>query len=161
VIFTSQNAVELVCGLAVDVVPERYVAEGLAAALRARDDVRGARVLFAKAEGAREVLPAELRAMGAVVDEVSVYRTVPDAAGGAVVRAALERGEVDLVTFTSGSTVRYFVEAVGTAAARRARVASIGPVTSDTARALGLTVDVEAREATLAGLADAVVDALR
>ncbi|MBX6331687.1 MAG: uroporphyrinogen-III C-methyltransferase [Gemmatimonadaceae bacterium] len=151
----------LACGLAVDVIPERYVAEGLIEALRARSDVRGARVLFARAEGARELLPAALREMGAEVDEVPVYRSVPDPEGSEAARAALRDGQVDLVTFTSGSTVRFFVDAVGLEAARRARVASIGPITSDAARSLGLTVDVEAAEATIPGLVRAVVDALR
>jgi uroporphyrinogen III methyltransferase/synthase len=148
-------------GLAVDVVPERYAAEGLIDALRARSDVRGARVLFARADGARELLPAALREMGAEVEEVPVYRSVPDPEGSEAARAALRDGQVDLVTFTSGSTVRFFVDAVGVEAARRARIASIGPITSDAARSLGLTVDVEAAEATIPGLVRAVVDALR
>ncbi len=144
-------------GLMVDVIPERYVAEGVVAALRDDPGVRGARILLPNAEGARDVLPAELRALGAVVDEVSVYRTVPDPAGAAVARAALERGEVDAITFTSGSTVRFFVAAVGLQAARRARLASIGPITSETARRAGLTVDAEAREATIPSLVEAVL----
>lgn len=148
-------------GLAVDVVPERFVAEGLVAALEGRADVRGARVLFAKAEGARELLPAELRRLGAMVDEIAVYRAAPDPEGAAAARAALAGGAVDLVTFTSGSTVRFLVDAVGPEAARTARVASIGPTTSATARALGLTVDVEARTATIDGLIEAVLEAVR
>ena len=145
-------------GLAVDVVPERYVAEGVVDALRQRDDVRGARVLYPKAEGARDVLPVELHAMGAAVDEISIYRSVPDAEGTSAAREALEQGAVDVVTFTSSSTVRYFVDAVGLDAARRARIVSMGPVTSETARSMGLTVVAEAREATIEALVDAVVE---
>jgi uroporphyrinogen III methyltransferase/synthase len=151
----------LECGLAVDVIPERYVAEGIVEALRGRSDVIGARVFYPKAEGARDVLPTELRAMGAEVDEVPVYRTVPDPDGVRAARAALESGTVDVVTFTSSSTVRYFVDAVGVDAARRARVASMGPITSETARALGLTVQVEAREATIEALVEAVLELVR
>jgi uroporphyrinogen III methyltransferase/synthase len=147
-------------GLAVDVIPDRYVAEGLVAALRERADVGGARVLFPKAEGARELLPSELRALGATVDEIPIYRSMPDPEGGAAAREALERGTVDLVTFTSGSTVRFFAEAVGVEAARRARIATMGPITSETVRSLGLTVSVEAREATIDGLVEAVRGAL-
>ncbi|HEX6535491.1 MAG TPA: uroporphyrinogen-III C-methyltransferase [Gemmatimonadaceae bacterium] len=150
-------------GLEPDVVPARFVAEGVVEALRARDDVRGARALFVRAETARDVLPAELRAMGARVDEVAVYRTVSDPEGARAARDALDRGEVDVVTFTSGSTVRFFVEALGGSAAlaARARVVTMGPVTSETARALGVRVDVEAREATIPALVEAVASVAR
>jgi uroporphyrinogen III methyltransferase/synthase len=147
-------------GLAVDVVPERFAAEGVADALAARDDVRGARILFPKAEGAREVLPTRLAELGASVDAITIYRSVPDGDGVEPLRGAIDRGEVDLVTFTSSSTVRYFVDAVGEERARAVRAASIGPITSETARERGLTVAVEAREASVAGLVAAVVELL-
>lgn len=143
-------------GLAVDVMPSRFVAEGVAQALLT-EGVRGARVLFAKASGARDVLPAALREAGAIVDDVAVYRTVADPEGALAARAALERGDVDLLTFTSSSTVHFFVDAVGSAAAARVRVATMGPITSDAARALGLTVALEARTATIDALLDAIV----
>ena len=148
----------LAIGLSPDLVPRRFVAEGLVDALRESDAVRGSRMLYLRAEGARELLCAELRALGAVVDDVPVYRTVPDPEGEITARDALAEG-VDLVTFTSASTVQNLVRAVGVDAARRTRVASIGPVTSDAARALGLQVTVEARTATLDALADAVLEA--
>jgi uroporphyrinogen III methyltransferase/synthase len=189
VVFTSQNAVELVWremrargldarslgharvvaigratadalldrGLAADVVPEQFVAESLVEALRRRDDVAGRRVLLARAAGARSVLPDGLRALDAQVDEVPIYRTVLDGDGAARVAARLRAGEIDLVTLTSSSTVEFFVEAVGAEAARTAPVASIGPVTSRTARSLGLRVDAEAEEATITGLVEVVV----
>ncbi|HEY7876701.1 MAG TPA: uroporphyrinogen-III C-methyltransferase [Gemmatimonadaceae bacterium] len=148
-------------GLAVDVLPERFVAEGIVEALLGRGDVRGARVLFAKAEGARDVLPVALRDAGAHVDEIAIYRSRPDPAGAALARAALDRGDVDLVTFTSGSTVRFFVDAVGPALAARARIAAMGPITSQTARSLGMTVDVEAPTPTLDSFVQTIVTALR
>ena len=148
----------LECGLAADTIPERYVAEGIVDALRGRDDVRGARVLYPRAEGARDVLAAELRAMGAEVDEIPIYHSVPDAQGVSVAREALTSGSVDVVTFTSSSTVRYFVDAVGLDAARHARIVSMGPITSETARALGLTVAAEAPEATIDSLVETVVE---
>jgi uroporphyrinogen III methyltransferase/synthase len=144
-------------GLAADVVPEQFVAESLVEALRRRDDVAGQRVLLARAADARDVLPDGLRALGARVDEIPIYRTVLDGDGAARVAARLSAGEIDLVTLTSSSTAQFFVEAVGAEAARAAPVASIGPVTSRTARSLGLRVDVEAGEATIAGLVEAVV----
>ena len=143
-------------GIAVDVVPIRFVAEGVLEALAGRTDVQGARVLYATAEGARDVLPAGLRALGAVVDVVPVYRSAPDGAGAEQLRQALADGAVDLVTFTSASTVHGYVQAVGAELSRRAPAASIGPVTSEAARAAGITVAVEAAESTIPGLVAAV-----
>jgi uroporphyrinogen III methyltransferase / synthase len=144
-------------GIVVDIVPERFVAEGVLAALAARGGMRGARVLYPTAEGAREVLPEGLRAMGAIVDVVHAYRSVPDAEASGGMRQAIEAGEVDLVTFTSASTVRGYVEAVGPSLVRRVRAASIGPITSDAARAAGIDVVIEAAEATIGALVDAIV----
>jgi uroporphyrinogen III methyltransferase/synthase len=146
-------------GIAVDVAPERFVAEGLIEALAARDDVRGARVLYAAAEGARDVLPAGLRELGAAVDVVPLYRSVTDGVGAEPLRAALDDGTVDLVTFTSASSVHGFVQAVGPELARRAPAASIGPITSEAARAAGIRVTVEAAESTIPGLVAAIVAA--
>ena len=148
-------------GITVDIVPDRFVAEGILEALEGRPVVQGARVLYATAEGSREVLPEGLRAMGATVDVVPLYRSVRDGAGAEQLRAALVAGDVDLVTFTSASGVQGFVEAVGTDAARRARGAAIGPVTTEAVRAAGIEVAVEAPEATMAALADAVAALLR
>lgn len=148
-------------GIAVAVTPQRFVAEGLLDALRARDDVRGSRVLYLVARGAREVLPAGLRALGASVDVTPLYRSVPDAEGAAALRERLLRGEVDLVTFTAGSTVRAFVDAVGADAAARAGIVSIGPVTSAVVRELGLEVRAEASPSTIDGLIQATVAARR
>ncbi len=147
-------------GLAVDVVPARFVAEGVLEAMRARDDVRGRRVLYVAAEGSRDVLPKGLEALGASVDVVAAYCSVRDGRGAESVRAALEAGTVDLVTLTSASSVRGYVEAIGAVAARMAPAASIGPVTSEAARAAGIEVAVEARTSTIAGLVLAVRDSL-
>ena len=146
-------------GLAVDVQAERFTAEGVLEALERRDDVVGARVLYVTAEGARPTLRDGLEAMGVVLEEVPLYRSVPDRASAEPIREAVERGEVDVVTLTSASTVRAFVEAVGPAVARGVPVASIGPVTSDAARAAGLDVVLEAGAATMEGLVEAIVDA--
>ena len=142
-------------GLEPDVLPDRFVAEGVLAAL-ASHDLRGARVLYASAEGARDVLPAGLRKLGAHVEVIPIYRTVPDGEGAERMAAALQRGVVDLVTFTSASAVRAYVDAVGAAAAARAPAASIGPITTEAARAAGLEVVVEAAESTIPGLVDAI-----
>jgi uroporphyrinogen III methyltransferase/synthase len=145
-------------GIAVDVSPERFVAEALLDALSERDDVRGARVLYAAAEGARDVLPQGLGELGAAVERVNLYRSIPDGAGADDVRARLDAGEIDLVTFTSASAVRAFVAAVGDDAAKRTKAASIGPVTSDAIRAAGIEVVIESNVATMSGVVDAICD---
>jgi uroporphyrinogen III methyltransferase / synthase len=146
-------------GIAADIVPERFVAEGLLEALGARGGMRGARVLYPTAEGARDVLPEGLRAMGAIVDAIPVYRSAVDTAASEGIRQAVEMGDVDLVAFTSASTVNGYVECVGPALARRVRAASIGPITSDAARAAGIDVAIEAGEARVAALVEAIVGA--
>jgi uroporphyrinogen III methyltransferase / synthase len=145
-------------GLCVDASPDRFVAEALLDALRGRRDVRGARVLYAAAEGARDTLPEGLAELGAVVERVHLYRSVADGEGAAEIRARLLSGDVDLVTFTSASAVKSFVAAVGSDAANRAPCASIGPITSDAARAEGITVSIEAAQSTIPGLVDSICE---
>jgi uroporphyrinogen III methyltransferase/synthase len=137
-------------GLVAEVVPERFVAEGVLEALDARDDVRGRRMLYVAAEGARDVLPEGLANRGCTVDVVPVYRTASDGAGSAALRDALAAGRVDAVTFASASAVRGYVDAVGAELARRAPAVSIGPVTSDAVRAAGIPLGAEAAEASIA-----------
>jgi uroporphyrinogen III methyltransferase/synthase len=91
------------------------------------------------------------------VVDAAAYRTVPDRATAERARAAIEARKVDYVTFTSSSTVRNYVELVG-AVTGGARVVSIGPITSGTARELGLEVDVEAAEYSVPGLIRAIVE---
>ncbi len=142
-------------GLRADVVPERSIAESLAAELVSRG-VRGKRVLIARAAGARDVLPEELRNAGAEVEVLTLYETVREELGDDA-RAAV--AAADYVTFTSSSTVRNFLEALGDSRGLppRARVVSIGPVTSSTARELGLEVDVEADRHDVEGLVEALL----
>jgi uroporphyrinogen III methyltransferase / synthase len=146
-------------GVTATLVPPRFVAEAVVDAMAERGDLRGRRVLLPRALEARDALPEGLRAHGAVVDVVPVYRTVrAEGDGGALARELLA-GKIDVVTFTSSSTVRSFVELVGGAAAGSGRfaVAVIGPVTAATAREVGLPVTVEASEFTVPGLVDALV----
>jgi uroporphyrinogen III methyltransferase / synthase len=154
---TAEALAEL--GVNATLVPARFVAEAVVDAMIERGDVRGRRILLPRALEARDALPEGLRAHGAIVDVVPVYRTVrADADGDALARDLLA-GRVDVVTFTSSSTVRSFVELVGTAAAGSGRfaVAVIGPVTAATVRELGLPVTVEATEYTVPGLVAALV----
>lgn len=148
-------------GVRADVIAERFVAEGVLDAMRARGDAAGSRALLPAAAGARDVLAEGLRETGMAVDVVPVYRSVPDEEGRAAMQRCLADGAVDAVTLTSGSTVRGFVEAVGPERARGVRAVVMGPVTRDAARQAGLNVAAEAREATIPALADAVVELLR
>ncbi len=145
-------------GLAVDVAPDRFVAEALLDALRGRRDIPRANVLYATAEGARETLQLGLQELSAVVERVDLYRSVLDGSGAAELKQRLSADGADLVTFTSASAVTNFVDAVGRAAARTAPAASIGPITTQAARAAGLEVVVEAARSTIPGLVDAIVD---
>ncbi len=142
-------------GIQADVVPERFLAEGL---LEALEDVPVSRALVARAEEARDVLPEALRRRGAEVDVVALYRTVVEPLEAAQVESV--RG-ADYVTFTSSSTVTNFLRAAGAPDAwrdgGRPRLASIGPVTSATLREHGLEPDVEATEHYIGGLIDALV----
>jgi uroporphyrinogen III methyltransferase/synthase len=142
-------------GLAVDVAPDRFVAEALLDVLKDRRDVRGVRVLYVAAEGARETLQDGLDELGAVVDRVVAYRSTPDGEGAAALRDRLLGGEVDVVTFTSASSVNAYVDAVGVEAAKCAPVVTIGPITTAAAKGRGLDVAAEATQSTIAGLVDA------
>jgi uroporphyrinogen III methyltransferase/synthase len=150
----------LLRGLVADVVPVRFVAEAVLDALATRDDVRGRRVLYVAAEGARPVLPDGMRALGCTVDVVTAYRAVPDGAGADDLRAAIASGRVDAVTFASASAVRGYVDAVGAELARRAPAVTIGPVTTEAVRAAAIPLAGEAPTASIDALVGAVVAAL-
>ncbi|MDR1962113.1 MAG: uroporphyrinogen-III C-methyltransferase [Gracilibacteraceae bacterium] len=142
--------------LRVEALPEKYRAEDLARALTGK--VRaGDRVLLPRADIARPYLAAELRAMGAEVEEVTAYRTLRAGEDAAAVQRALRAGRIDAVTFTSSSTARGFAALVGGAEELgRAAAVSIGPITSAAARELGIPVAAEAEEYTIAGLVAAL-----
>jgi uroporphyrinogen-III synthase len=173
----TKNAIEQ-RSLKVDVVPEEYVAESVVRGLRRK--VKGKRVLLVRAKVARDVIPRELRKAGARVDIVEAYETVIPESSRRRLAAALSnpRMRPHVVTFTSSSTVRNFVEllrrrtrsgvrAVPTimrrsvlAALAEIRMASIGPVTSATLREFGLPVDIAAKEFTIPGLVQAIISGL-
>jgi uroporphyrinogen-III synthase len=147
-------------GLDAHLVPSEFVAEAVADALVERG-VAGKRVLVPRAAEAREVLPALLRAAGAVVDVVPAYRTVPlDPPPEALER--LRAGEVDIVLLLSGSTARALAAALGTerGVLERPLIACIGPVTAAAARQVGIRVDLVADEYSVPGLLRSVVSAL-
>ncbi len=146
-------------GLRSDIMPESYRAESVVAAFRS-EAMAGRRVLLPRAADARAILPVELGKMGAEVDEVIVYRAHRVAQGADRLVDDLRDGRVDLVTFTSSSTVRNFRSLLPDAEAgelmARVQVASIGPVTTETAESLGIQVDITADEYTIPGLCRAI-----
>jgi uroporphyrinogen III methyltransferase / synthase len=138
-------------GLIADVVPERFVAEGLVEALA---DVPVSRALIARAAQARDVLPDALRARGAEVDVIELYETVAEPMSERQREAV---ANADYVTFTSSSTVRFFFASLDGGVPERARLVSIGPVTSETLRENGREPDVEATRHDIDGLVGALV----
>src|SRR5215472_2792591 len=143
--------------LKVDLMPKEYVAESVVAAFAA-ETLQGRRVLLPRAAVARDLIPAELGKMGAHVDIVEAYRTVmPENAAENARALFAARTKPDWITFTSSSTVKNFIAAAGRDALQRVRIASIGPVTSKTARDLGLKVDAEAEQFTIDGLLEAIL----
>lgn len=146
-------------GLRSDILPASYRAEAVIEAF-ANQNVAGQRILLPRAAEARPILPQELRRMGAEVDEIAIYRSRPVATGAAELVDSLENGRVDLVTFTSSSTVNHFYQLLPDGhrdpLMKGLRTASIGPITTETARKLGFRVAVTADEYTIPGLCDAI-----
>lgn len=146
-------------GVRVYCTPGEYRAEALAEVL-GKEGIKGQKVLLPRAPGARRTLPESLEKMGAVVEEVPAYRTLPAKKGEEKLREALCRREVHGVTFTSSSTVRHFVETFCSLELpqllKGVVVASLGPVTTATVRELGLEVTVEAESYTVDGLVAAL-----
>jgi uroporphyrinogen-III synthase len=146
-------------GLKVKMMPSEYVAEAVVKGLR--DKVNGKRVVLIRAKVARDVIPEELRAVGAHVDVVEAYETVVPEKSRQRLRLLMKNAarRPHIVTFTSSSTVRNFAGLLGAGAAQLKKVqfASIGPVTSSTLRELQMPVAIEAAEYTMGGLIRAIV----
>jgi uroporphyrinogen-III synthase len=140
-------------GVHVTLQPDEYIAEAIVTTLREQEMLAGQRFLLLRADIARATLREQLVAYGGIVDEVPVYQTVrgqPDPTAF----AELQRG-VDVITFTSSSTVRFFFELLGNEAlkvAANAQIVCIGPITAQTARDLGLPVTSVAQDYTVPGL---------
>ena len=143
-------------GIHADIVPEEFRAEALVDALVPILPPR-ARILLARAQEARDVLPESLRSHGAAVDVIPAYETVPEREGGEELAEQLMRGEIDFVTFTSSSTVKNFVRQLGNITPlQHTKIACIGPVTAETARSFALEPDIVAENYTIDGLVHAI-----
>jgi len=146
-------------GLRVDFVPQEYRAEGLASLLEKELGGQKGEVLLVRSNIGRDFLAEHLRAGGHGVDELVVYRTEENTAGAKELQRLLAEDQVDIITFTSSSTVRNLLKLIE---GRKdlltgVKIACIGPVTAETAREAGLPVDVVAEEYTIDGLIRALV----
>jgi uroporphyrinogen III methyltransferase/synthase len=141
--------------LHVDLQPDEFVAEAVIHEFQRQGGVENLRILLARAEKARDVLPRELSKLGAIVDEAIAYRTVPETRDITGARRRFVEEGADLITFTSSSTVENFL-ALRLAWPRGMRAASIGPITSKTARDNGLKIDIEARRHDVDGLVEVI-----
>lgn len=155
---TAEALLEL--GITPDLMPEQFTGEGVVAAFQGVD-LQGKRILFPKADGARELIPQQLRSMGAeVIDPVAYRNIIPQALPDAA-RQALGQHQLAAVVFSSPSTVRNLAALVGGVTQLQTMlsdlaVASIGPVTTKACQELGLSVAVEPEQATLDSLTNAL-----
>ncbi|MEY2481040.1 MAG: uroporphyrinogen methyltransferase / synthase [Verrucomicrobiota bacterium] len=141
--------------LHVDLQPEEFVAEAIVREFQKEGGVENLRILLARAEKARDVLPKELSRLGAIVDEGLAYRTLPETRDDTGARRRLLEEGADMITFTSSSTVENFL-ALGLPWPKEMKIASIGPITSKTARDHGLKVNVEAQRHDIPGLIEVI-----
>lgn len=145
-------------GICVDVVPEEFVAESLVESI-GKENIAGKRFLIPRAAVARETLPKKLREMGAIVDIAPTYQTILPNRKSETLAKRLKLGTIDVLTFTSSSTVTNFLALTGETLfpyIKKTRIACIGPITAKTAEDAGLTVDIMAEEYTVASLLDAI-----
>jgi len=147
-------------GIISDILPETYRAESVIEAFSSID-IKDKNILLPRAKKARTILPEELTKMGAKIDEVAAYETRLDDTGKETLISLLEKNEIDAVTFTSSSTVSNFMSQIASENKKELLkniiTASIGPITSDTARSLGIEPDLEAKEYTIQGLVDSLL----
>ena len=147
-------------GILADIVPLEFRAEGIVEALTGRIEPEMS-VLIPRALVARDILPEKLREMGAKVDVVPVYRTLVGDTDGNMLAGKLKSGEIDLVTFTSSSTVTNLLDLLGSQGAellKKAKVACIGPITAATCLEHGITPETIAEEYTIKGMVQAIVE---
>jgi uroporphyrinogen III methyltransferase/synthase len=148
----------------VDFVPREYRAEAIFEGL-IKENCKGKKILIPRAKIARDILPDELRKAGAVVDVVEAYQTIRPKENIDEVRGLLQAGAVSAITFTSSSTVSNFVEIIGKKEAQeiaaKVTVASIGPITAEKARSLGIETTVMPEEYTISALVKGLADYFR
>jgi uroporphyrinogen III methyltransferase/synthase len=145
-------------GFSVQPIPRNHSAEELAHSFYGQN-IAGKRFLFPKSNIASDVLPTELRLLGAFVDELVTYKTVmPDTENLERVRISLNKGKIDIITFFSPSSVRNFVELFGTDVLQHMFVAVIGPTTEEASKELGIEAALVAKQQTAEGLVRDIVE---
>jgi len=141
--------------------PKEYIAEALLKGFEKRP-VEGKRILLARAKKARDILPKGLKSMGAKVDVIEVYRTVKPKGGMKKLRQLLADENIDVITFTSSSTVNHFGELLKREdlkiLLKGVAIACIGPVTARTAKGWGMKVQIQPKQYTILGLTQAIVE---
>ncbi len=149
-------------GIRVDLVPDEFISEGVLAALGGKD-MKGKRVLLPRAKVARDVIPKGLSKMGALVDVVTAYRTVNSGRKIEELEGLIGEGKVDVITFTSPSTIIHFMDIMGEdyKIPDSIRVACIGPVTVTAAKKLGIRVDIVQETYTVPGMVEAIKEKFR
>ncbi len=142
--------------------PPKYVAESVVEALKKVEEIKGKRFLMPRTDIARSYIPQELEKLGAEVSDIVAYKTVLATDGDNIVLDKLKDGEVDIVTFTSASTVKNFVKIIGednlSAFKNNVQFASIGPITNESAKEMDIDISIKAEEYTIPGLVQAIVE---
>jgi uroporphyrinogen III methyltransferase/synthase len=148
-------------GVSVHYVPEKFVAESILEGFE-KMFVKGKRILLARPKRARDILPKGLRKMGAEVDVLAVYRTVKPRGGAKKLKRLLAEGKIDVITFTSSSTVNHFAELLKTENLKKllkgVAIACIGPITARTAKEWALKVRIQPKQYTIPDLTRAIAD---
>ncbi len=149
-------------GVKVDIVPDRYYAEALVQRLGI-EELKGRRILLARAKKARDLLPRELRTLGARVDVIETYQTIAPTIRGEEIERVFQGNKIDVITFTSSSTVENFLRMYQEKAGLKSplgevAVAAIGPITANTLRRRGIAPDIIPDSFTIEGLTRAIVD---
>ena len=148
--------------VSIDCQPTKYVAESVVEALKKVEELKGKRFLMPRTDIARSYVPEELRKLGAEVSDIVAYKTVLATDGDNIVLDKLKDGEVDIVTFTSASTVKNFVKIIGednlSAFKNNVQFASIGPITNESAEEMDIDISIKAEEYTIPGLVQAIVN---
>ena len=146
-------------GIRVDLTPREYRAEAIISALGKRG-IKGKRFLLARALEAREILPQEIKRLGGRIDVAPAYKTVRPKKEAGELKKLLWEGKIDVITFTSSSTVTNFASLFKNKELpellKNVQIACIGPVTADTARAHGMAVDIMPKRYTVPALAEAM-----
>lgn len=148
-------------GARVNYIPKEFIAESILMGFR-KMGTEGKQILLARAKKARDVLPEGLKKLGAIVDVVEVYRTVKPRGGSRRLKQLLEKGKIDVITFTSSSTVSHFIDLLKKEDVKNilkgAALACIGPVTARTVKEAGLKAHIQPKEYTIPGLTQAIAE---